>query len=197
MARLNFPCATSLYTVGLVLTLQSIGVSLNQLLSYVIFSVCSTLNCRESMHAWARFSFIAHLSPASSTFCAATTWSSRHNKTNISHCARIDDHCNAGPGSEQFCLLQHWRLWKDSCTRRGNLKPRDWLPIKGYSYGCTKSSSSTEKTRIFYEQTACHLTPSHQRTPTNIGIRLISPETTDRWLYLCGWQYATYASPSI
>ena len=30
-----------------------------------------------------------------------------------------------------------------------------------------------------------HLIPPHQRTPTNIGIRLISPETTDRELHLC------------
>jgi len=34
-----------------------------------------------------------------------------------------------------------------------------------------------------------HLTPFHQRTPTNIGIRLISPETTDHGLHFCHWQH--------
>jgi len=50
---------------------------------------------------------------------------------------------------------------------------------------------SEEKTRIFDDCTN-FLTPPHQRTPTNIGISLISPETEKPQvgLHLWRWQYA-------
>jgi len=39
-----------------------------------------------------------------------------------------------------------------------------------------------ERENSHFRRPHSHVTPTHRRTPTNIGISVISPETTDRWL---------------
>jgi len=58
---------------------------------------------------------------------------------------------------------------------------------------------ATERENSYFRRSHSHLTPLHQRTPTNIGISFISLETTD-YIYIYGYIFAAYsvcASPSI
>jgi len=54
-----------------------------------------------------------------------------------------------------------------------------------------------ERENSHFRRPHSHLTPRHQRTPKHIGIRLISPESTDHGLHLMMLTVYIYASPSI
>jgi len=77
-----------------------------------------------------------------------------------------------------------------SVLSQGNrAKPYKFQYVKSVgNFNVTKDIAIEEESSHF-RRPHSHLTPPHRRTPMNIGTSLISPETTDRGLHLCPWQY--------
>jgi len=91
-------------------------------------------------------------------------------------------------------------LEQEPCCLRKTVRSRihfDMYAPKASGGTIYGTAAVMERENSHFRRPHSHLPPPQQRTPTNIGIKLISPQTTDSGLIFAADSTCIYASPSI